>query len=588
MGNSLTLLDSILNDYSKEFYNENKDTVFEYFVAENYFKERDLALDEIKTGLIGGVLDWGLDGIFVFLNDKLINNMEEVELERNMVLDLFLFQFKNTPRIDEGTIQNFNSITPHIVNLSEELSIKGINEEVKEKVTLIQNIIKNIASTHPKINFNFVHASKGNKKKIFGPINKNLSYTQRITDLEKKVIESQLGEISFNYEVVDASTLIDLSRNQKSYSLDLKVKENPIYVEYGESGQKGYMATVLLKDYYEFLIDPKSNKLRKYLFEANIRDFQNNTTVNNDIKDSIKNATDIDFWWLNNGVTIIADEGTLVGKQFHLDNIQIVNGLQTSHSIFRVFSEDSYLKEIDSRSLFVKIIITEEKESRDRIIKSTNSQNPVAPSLLRATDKVQRNIEDYFFRKDYFYDRRKNYYRNLAKPRSKIIAINYLSQCLMAILFDNPSKARSNPTILIKKDEDYNRLFPESRDVHVYYNCMLIMKQTEDFLKTEFQEKDDDDIAIAKYYSLHLARIVASLYLKAPQITEKILTSKKGIQIESNHFSESVKLLKEALTRYRDQNKQQDLVNISKSSAFSKHIIVELKDYFKHKSVEPV
>lgn len=146
----------------------------------------------------------------------------------------------------------------------------------------------------------------------------------------------------------------------------------------------------------------------------------------------------------------------------------------------------------------------------------------------------------------------------------------------MAILFDNPSKARSNPTILIKKDEDYNKLFPDSRNVHVYYNCMLIMKQTEEFLKTEFQ-KDDDDIAITKYYSLHLARIVASLFFKETQITEKILTNQKYINIEDDHFIEAVKFLKSTLFDYRKNNQQQDLVNISKSSAFSKSIITELK-----------
>ncbi|WP_432361451.1 AIPR family protein [Sporosarcina sp. UB5] len=580
MGNSLTLLDAILDEYKLNFSNENKDVVFEYFVTENYFKERDLALDEIKTGLIGGQLDWGIDGIFIFLNDRLINSMEEVEIENRLLLELIFFQFKNQSSIDETPIQNFNSIAPHIINLADEIEVEGINPEVIEKIKLAQEIIKKIASKHPKINFNFIHASKGNKENIYGPLRVNKSYQQRVADLEKQIMGSQLGNIHFKYEVIDASDLIDLSRNTRSYSLSLKLNENPIFVEYGEGGQKGYMATVLMKDYYDFLVDSSNNKLRKYLFEANIRDFQNNTVVNNDIKDSIKKETDIDFWWLNNGVTIIADEGTLVGKQFHLDNIQIVNGLQTSHSIYNVFSEDQQLKESDSRSLFIKIIITKEKESRDRIIKSTNSQNPVPHSLLRATDKVQRNIEDYFLRKDYFYDRRKNYYRNLQKPISKIISINYLSQCLTAILFDNPSKARSNPTILTKSDEDYDLLFPQRRDTHVYYNCILIMKQTEEYLKTELQTKDEEDEAITKYYSLHLARVVASVFFRTNNITDKILSSTDEIRIESDQFSESMKLFKKILIDYRIKTQQKDLVNISKSSAFSKNIIDELKNKF--------
>lgn len=73
----------------------------------------------------------------------------------------------------------------------------------------------------------------------------------------------------------------------------------------------------------------------------------------------------------------------------------------------------------DTRSILLKIIITNKKETMDTIIKSNNSHNPVPPALLRATHKVQRDIEDYFLANGYFYDRRKNYYRNQNKPIKK-------------------------------------------------------------------------------------------------------------------------------------------------------------------------
>src|SRR5699024_12873238 len=73
--NSLNILNIILEDYGKEFTNQNEDDIFESFVAENYFKERDLALDEVKTGLIGGKHDWGIDGLYLYVNDVLINDI---------------------------------------------------------------------------------------------------------------------------------------------------------------------------------------------------------------------------------------------------------------------------------------------------------------------------------------------------------------------------------------------------------------------------------------------------------------------------------------------------------------------------------
>ncbi|QTR06142.1 AIPR family protein, partial [Saccharothrix algeriensis] len=43
-----------------------------------------------------------------------------------------------------------------------------------------------------------------------------------------------------------------------------------------------------------------------------------------------------EFWWMNNGATIICSSATINGKEFVLDDVQVVNGLQTSYTIFEV------------------------------------------------------------------------------------------------------------------------------------------------------------------------------------------------------------------------------------------------------------
>jgi hypothetical protein len=50
---------------------------------------------------------------------------------------------------------------------------------------------------------------------------------------------------------------------------------------------------------------------------------------------SLDDPSGPDFWWLNNGITILATSATMVGKTLHLEDIQIVNGLQTTETIFR-------------------------------------------------------------------------------------------------------------------------------------------------------------------------------------------------------------------------------------------------------------
>ncbi|MGC3728262.1 AIPR family protein, partial [Enterococcus faecalis] len=54
--------------------------------------------------------------------------------------------------------------------------------------------------------------------------------------------------------------------------------------------------------------------LKEYLFVSNIRDYQNNTVVYKDIVATLSDTKkENDFWRLNNGITILADEGSVVG-----------------------------------------------------------------------------------------------------------------------------------------------------------------------------------------------------------------------------------------------------------------------------------
>ncbi|EGO2685565.1 AIPR family protein, partial [Enterococcus faecalis] len=360
----------------------------------------------------------------------------------------------------------FLTVAPYISDIDKKNTLSSTNsiaQDVLDAITVFHEILMKNASKFPNVNITFVHASRGDTDQIDGPNKTNDSYLQKIKDLENIILTNNLGgKTTVNYRLLGAEELKDLAQYVKSYSGDLKLNENPIFVEYGDEGvQKGYIATVYLKDYFEFLVDYDKNGkpvLKEYLFESNIRDYQNKTAVNKDIEATlIDTKKENDFWWLNNGITILADEGSLVGKTFSLENIQIVNGLQTSHSIYHALKNTDYKE--DKRTIFCKVIITQNNTSRDTIIKATNFQNSVPASSLRSTDIIQRDIEKYLLQKGLYYDRRKNYYKNKGKSISKIISINYLSQALTAVLQSNPAKARTNPTVLTKKDEDYKRLF---------------------------------------------------------------------------------------------------------------------------------
>ncbi len=346
--------------------------------------------------------------------------------------------------------------------------------------------------------------------------------------------------------------------------------------------------TMSIKNYYNFIVE--NGNLKRYIFDSNVRDYQNKTIVNKEIENTIKNDYNSDFWWLNNGITIIAGkDSTQIGKKLSLKNVQIVNGLQTSYSIYNSLKDINFDEFKDDRSLFVKIIICDQKDIIDRIIRATNSQNAIPSGVLRATDTIQRDIEQFFLSKGYYYDRRKNYYRNLGKPRDKIISINLLSQCIVSLVLPdkNPSRARSNPTILIKKDEDYNSVFGGKYDFQVYLNSVLIFKKVDKELKKLISDAkfmaDNKLEKIIKLFKFHISRVLISEIIEKGTPVANDLDDEKIIEkIDTNIVQKSIFTLKEIIDEYEQINSQ-SIDNISKQTEFSKYINKKLNEKFKAK-----
>ena len=103
----------------------------------------------------------------------------------------------------------------------------------------------------------------------------------------------------------------------------------------------------------------------------------------------------VPFTTFNNGITIIGTQAHIVGNAISIENAQIVNGLQTSESIFNHFSDVG--QKDDKRSVLIKIIITNDLNVRNAIIYATNNQTNVngrppkrRTSMLLAVSKWRR------------------------------------------------------------------------------------------------------------------------------------------------------------------------------------------------------
>ena len=232
------------------------------------------------------------------------------------------------------------------------------------------------------------------------------------------------AEVQFTF--AGAHELYQLAGRQKLVTAILPVTGTPLF-----GPHSSFVVLTSLTAYSGFIAD-ESKTLRSSFFDANVRDYEGSVDVNKDIAGSLSGPKPgIDFWWLNNGVTILASKAGFNNAAMTLQNPLIVNGLQTSYEVNRWARSGG----IDTnRLLMIRIIETTDEDVINSVIKATNYQTKVKPHSLRATEEIHRQIEIQLYPHNVFYDRRRNYYKNLNKPASRTIGIDRMAQAVTAML----------------------------------------------------------------------------------------------------------------------------------------------------------
>jgi hypothetical protein len=502
--NALILLEHQINQVKSQIAPDSGDgEFFEIFVADLATKHYELDYEEIQYGNVGnGGRDGGIDGMYLVVNGELIQDENDQSRTLNTPdIHLILTQSKRRDNFEESVIDKFIAVTPVLFDLNQEIErLQPLyNDRLIEILEAFNEIIKKSGANF-NLTITFVYACRGTTP---------TDAMKHKVELLKTQVKSFFSHALVEFHFWGAENLLSLSREAKKSHFQIQLAENAISPESGTS----YVCLVKLREYYNFIRDNTSGKRREDLFEANVRDFQgSNVSVNQQILNTLKNPTNEDFWWLNNGITIIASNAVIAGgKSMQIDNPEIVNGLQTSFSIFHYFSLHPEARESESRNLLIRVIVPDRVESRERIIRATNSQTPIPEEALRSLDEVHRNIEQYLLPKDIFYDRRKNYYKNQGKPLRKIIGIKMLAQAVMSVLLRQPDDARGRPNDLIRKLETYQRLFNNEYALEIYHFCVKLLWRVEELLKSDRVTTDLEDMKTRLEVKFHIMMYASCL-----------------------------------------------------------------------------
>ncbi|TAL70273.1 MAG: hypothetical protein EPN82_03305 [Bacteroidetes bacterium] len=529
------------------------DEFFGLFSCEQILKDYDISYDQIKSGIVDGGGDGGIDAVYTFINGELLEeDTEYLYLKKEINIDLFIIQSKNQESYKEEAINKLHASAIDLFDLSKELdTLKSTyNSELLFKIDLFRTAFLTLASKFPKLNIYYYYSTLGDK-----PDQK----VERKVSVLEKVIKSGFSDCNFIFTFLNSDTLLLLARKQPVITKSLNIEETPISTKDG-----GFIVLVNLFNYYKFIVDD-NDKILKSIFDANVRDYQGKVEVNKAIKDSLQNNFNEDFWWLNNGVTITSNKTVLSGKALQIEEPQIVNGLQTSYEIYNYFHSEISNKA--DRKILIRILKPENETSRLKIIKATNSQTNIPIASLRATDEIHLNIEDYFLSKGFFYDRRKNYYKNLEKPIDKIISIPYLAQIMTAILLKEPDYSRARPSSLIKSEEKYKMIFDNSISPELYLKSVILQKRVESILKNFQPLLTKNEIGDLKF---HLTMSIIIKYLKKTNYTIKDFSNINIESISDSDIKDVLNILKQIYLDLGNTNK------VAKSPEFVKKIIETL------------
>lgn len=376
--NNQTLIKTIVSQQFQDaqlFPEES--TFFEFFCARELLKNYNLSDDEISDGIVGNGNDGGCDAIFVFVNDELITEdlLPTITSAKNATIKLVVIQAKNELSFKEDSLMKWKTVSEKMLRLDADYS-EGhrYNEAVRNHFSLFSSAVTHMISNKPKITVSYHYVTLG--------ISVHPNVQEQGEEL-KEVVKGIYPNASVDVEYTNADKLMELYMSEPDTSSILQLPDAPISLTSSD-----FVALVNIGKYYHFITDSEGNLKTSY-FESNVRDYQGQNDVNTCICDTLASDFSEDFWWLNNGVTILASEIQLVtNKSLQISNPSIVNGLQTSREIYNYFSSNPQIIEADKRNVLVRIIKPNNEESRDRIIFATNNQTAIPKYSLRVTDNI--------------------------------------------------------------------------------------------------------------------------------------------------------------------------------------------------------
>lgn len=530
------LVENFLTTFGLNAGSESKE--FEYFCNYSIISKEFPETFDINIVSPGGGNDTGIDGLAIIVNGRLIESNDEIEdlLEMNNYLEVtFIFiQSKTSNTFDSKEIAN---LLFGVSDFFEQEPQLNRNEFIAEKAHCMEYIYTQSAFMTkglPKCKIYYVTTGNWNNEK---------DPRARIEVGRKDILDKNLFE-SVEFFPLGASEIQKLYRSTKeAVSKEIFFPDHVLLPDI-KGIEVAYTGMINFKEFRKLITDDEDNILLSVFYD-NVRAFQGNNPVNNQIRQTIEDGKFDQFVVLNNGITVVAKSITSVGKRLTLRDYQVVNGCQTSHVLYEMREKEG----IDKIYVPIRIIVSADEQLRNEIIISTNSQTVVKPEELEALSEFQKRLEEYYKttkgESQLFYERRsKQYNDDVTVVKNRIITIPIQIKSFASMFLRNPHRvSRYYGTIVERLDK--NQIFSIDHKPIAYYTSAYAYYRLEQLFRSG---SIDSKYKKCKFHILTLIPPLVSDKTVPKLNSKKIEEHCNKIIEELTDIERSIKLIEKAIS----------------------------------------
>ena len=378
-----------------------------------------LSPEEIEDAITDGPNDRGIDAVYVDDRDG-----------RN-VIHLFQFKYVNSftrakNNFPSTEIDKLLSFCADLLN--QDLGMKETCNPILW--TKVQEIWSALSNPTPSFEVHFCANMEG------------LIQTQK-----QRVMSALAGYRSFNVNHHTLDTLVRLIIEKKQPKIDAQLRVvDKNYFERTDGNIRGLIVTLEATELIKLVTDPDdASQVREDIFNDNVRIYlTKKNRINRKIHATALSDRNVEFWYLNNGITITCDSFSyqpgVRAPLVALENVQIVNGGQTSNALFEAYREQP--EKLQNVLILARIYETRARDITADIAEATNSQTPINTRDLRSNDDVQKKLEESFFDQGMYYERKARQHHE--QTRRKRIDAMSAGQAFLAYLLGYPEVAKKD------------------------------------------------------------------------------------------------------------------------------------------------